>query len=54
MAGSNGDFLSTIVKKIPFLNKYQINSEILLGVLMHLFLFLCIMFLLYLLARQFM
>jgi len=54
MADFLGNFLSSIKKNIPYLKDHDISSEVMLGVLMHLFLVICIIILLYLLARTFM
>jgi hypothetical protein len=47
------NFLSTLKRKAPFLNKHHISYEVALGVLMHLFLFSCVLYLLFLLYRTY-
>jgi hypothetical protein len=54
MADFLGNFLSTIKRNVPYLKDHDVSSEVMLGVLMHLFLVICIIILLYLLARTFM
>lgn len=47
------NFLFTLKKKAQFLNKHHIIYEVALGVLMHLFLFSCVLYLLFLLYRTY-
>jgi hypothetical protein len=54
MAGSLENFLSTIKKNVPYLKDHDVNSEVMLGILMHLFLLICFIVLFYLLVRKFM
>lgn len=44
---------STWKQNVLFLKDREVNPDILIGVLMHLFLILCLIILLYLLAKQF-
>jgi hypothetical protein len=54
MADFLGNFLSTLKQNTPYLKDHDVNPEVMLGALMHLFLVICIIILLYLLARTFM
>jgi hypothetical protein len=47
------NFLFTLKKKAQFLNEHHIIYEVALGVLMHLFLFICVLYLLFLLYRTY-
>jgi hypothetical protein len=47
------NFLSSVERKAKFLNKHHISYEVALGVLMHLFLFSCVLYLLFLLYRTY-
>lgn len=42
------------IQKVLFLNDRKVNTDVLIGALMHLFLILCLIILLYMLAKQFM
>jgi hypothetical protein len=53
MANFLGNFLSDLKKNIPFLKSDKVNSEVVIGIVLHLILFICILILLYLLAKQF-
>lgn len=53
MADFLGNFLSDLKKNIPFLKSDKVNSEVVIGIVLHIILFICILILLYLLARQF-
>jgi len=54
MADFLGNFLSTLKQNIPYLKDRNVSSEVMLGILMHLFLILCFIALFYLLVRKFM
>lgn len=54
MADFLGNFLSTLKQNVPYLKDHDVSSEVILGVLMHLFLILCFIALFYLLVRKFM
>lgn len=53
MAGSSVSSHSPSKKKVIFLKNHEIDLEVAIGLLMHLFLFLCLVILLYLLAKEF-
>ena|GEM_PF-6914178 len=53
MADFLESFISTFKRKAQFLNKHHISYEVILGVFMHLFLFSCILYLLFLLYRTY-
>lgn len=54
MADSRENSTSDLKENIPYLKDHKVDSEVALGILLHLFLFLCFIILLYLLVRQFM
>jgi len=54
MEDSPKNYPSTWKQNVPFLKDREVNHEVVIGVLMHFFLFLCLIILLYLLAKQFM
>mgnify|MGYP000993596487 CR=1 FL=1 len=54
MADFLGNFLSGIKQNVPYLKDHDISSEVMLGVLMHLFLIICFIALFYMLVRKFM
>lgn len=45
---------STLKQSIPSLKAHKANPEVMIAILLHSFLFLCLIILLYLLAKQFM
>lgn len=49
-----GNFLSTLKQNIPYLKDRDVNPEVALGIVLHLFLLLCFLVLFYLLVRTFM
>lgn len=48
-----GNFLSTLKQNIPYLKDRDVNPEVSLGIVLHLFLLLCFLVLFYLLVRTF-
>ncbi|KAF5048879.1 hypothetical protein DSECCO2_445550 [anaerobic digester metagenome] len=54
MADFLGNFLSALKQNIPYLKDRDVNSEIMLGILMHLFLVVCFIGLFGLLVMKFM
>ncbi len=54
MAGFLGNFLSGLRQNIPYLKDHDVSSEVVIGIFMHLFIFLCFIILFYLLVRKFM
>jgi hypothetical protein len=52
MAGFLDNFLSQLKKKFPFLDKPYINSDVVLAAMMHLFLLICMIVLLYFLMQR--
>lgn len=53
MADSIGNFLSTVKQNTPYLKDHDVNHEVALGIVMHLFIFLCFITIFYLLVRKF-
>ena len=54
MADSIGNFLSTVKQNTPYLKDHDVNHEVVLGIVLHLFIFLCFISIFYLLVRKFM
>jgi hypothetical protein len=54
MAGFLGNFLSGLKQNIPYLKDHDISSEVAIGIILHLFIFLSFITLFYLLVRKFM
>lgn len=53
MADSIGNFLSTLKQNTPYLKDRDVNHEVALGIMLHLFLFLSFIGIFYLLVRTF-
>lgn len=53
MADSIGNFLSTIKQNIPYLKDHEVTHEVALGIVMHLFIFICFITLFSLLVIKF-
>lgn len=53
MAESGRNSPSDLKENIPYLKDHKVNSEVILGILLHLFLFLCFIILFYLLVRKY-
>jgi len=53
MADSTGNFLSTVKQNIPYLKDHEVNHEVALGIVMHLFIFICFITMFYLLIIKF-
>ncbi len=53
MADFIGNFLSSLKQNIPYLKDHEVNREVALGIILHLFVFLCFIIIFYLLVRTF-
>lgn len=53
MADFIGNFLSSLKQNTPYLKDHDVNHEVALGIVLHLFVFLCFITIFYLLVRTF-